>query len=230
MRTHQRASGFRARLGGLVRVVTLVCLAAAALAWLPACASKTAPVTRPAPSAVPAAAPVKPAPVPAAAPTPAPAAVPAPAASAAAPAAAVTPRPPAPAPLVGPVTRTDLESFVTWKELRAQDYAPDPAAVKTIGEKAGGVTVLAIVATWCPDSKREVPRFFKIADQAKFPLDKVTFVAVDRSKKDVGGLTEKHAVTRVPTFVFFRGGQEIGRFVEKSTTALEIDIATILAR
>jgi hypothetical protein len=135
---------------------------------------------------------------------------------------------PAPAPLVGHVTRADLEGYVTWKELRAQDYTPDPAAVTTIAERSGGTSVLAIVATWCRDSRREVPRFFKIADQAKYPLDRVTLVAVDRTKKDAEGLTEKHGITRVPTFVLFRNGQEIGRVTEKAQTTLENDIAAIL--
>jgi thiol-disulfide isomerase/thioredoxin len=171
----------------------------------------------------PPAAPVPAAPVPAAAPAP-------PSSTAPATSAAAAPRPPAPAPLVGHVTRADLEAYVTWKELRAQDFTPDPTAVKTIAERAAGIEVLAIVATWCGDSKREVPRFFKIADQAKLPLERVTLVAVDRSKKDADGLAEKHGVTRVPTFVFFRDGREIGRFTEKSTTTIDNDIATILSK
>lgn len=150
--------------------------------------------------------------------------------SASAPAASLAPRPPAPAPLVGHVTRIDLQEYVTWKQLRAQDYTPDAAAVKRVADGAAGVEVLAIVGTWCGDSKREVPRFFKIADQAGFPMEKVTLVAVDRSKKDAGGLTEKHAITRVPTFVFLRAGQEIGRVTERPKTTLENDIADILSR
>ena len=193
------------------------------------------------PKATTAAQPVKTTPSPATAPTPAPkpnpnptpgatpaaAASPAPGTAAAAP-----PRPPSPPPLVGHVTRDDLEGYSTWKELRAQDYTPDAAQVSTIAAHVQGVQMLAIVGTWCGDSKREVPRFFKIADQAKFPLSAVTLVAVDRSKKDTEGLTEKHAITRVPTFVFFRGGQEIGRVTEKPAAGntLEGEIATIVTK
>jgi thiol-disulfide isomerase/thioredoxin len=132
------------------------------------------------------------------------------------------------APLVGHVTRDAMENYETWKMLRAQDYTPDAGAVKTIGERGRDVSVLAVVATWCPDSKREVPRFFKIVDQAGRGLGKVTLVAVDRTKKDAEGLTEKYQVTRVPTFLFFRGGQEIGRVTERPATTLEGDIAGIL--
>jgi hypothetical protein len=156
-----------------------------------------------------------------------------PATAASVPPAKASPRPaaaPASAPLVGRLTRVALEDYETWKTLRAQDYTPDAAAVTTIGQRGRDVDVLAIVATWCPDSKREVPRFFKIYDQAGVGLAKVMLVGVDRTKKDAGGLTEKHQVTRVPTFVFFRGGQEIGRITERAATTLEGDIAAIVVK
>jgi thiol-disulfide isomerase/thioredoxin len=102
--------------------------------------------------------------------------------------------------------------------------------VKTIAERGRDVQVLLILGTWCPDSKREVPRFFKILDQAGIGLDKVTMVAVDRSKKDAEGLTVKHEVLRVPTFVFFRDGQEIGRVTERAVTTLENDVAMIVGK
>jgi thiol-disulfide isomerase/thioredoxin len=131
---------------------------------------------------------------------------------------------------VGHVTRGAMEDYETWKTLRAQDYTPDAAAVKTIADRGRDVQVLLILATWCPDSKREVPRFFKILDQAGIGLDWVTMVAVDRSKKDAEGLTVKHEIQRVPTFIFFRGDMEIGRVTEKAATTLENDIATILLK
>jgi hypothetical protein len=55
-------------------------------------------------------------------------------------------------------------------------------------------------------------------------------LAVDRSKRDPEGLTAKWNVTRVPTFIFIRGGREIGRVVERPTATLEQDIAQILSR
>ena len=58
----------------------------------------------------------------------------------------------------------------------------------------------------------------------------LTMVGVDRTKKDAEGLTVKHDILRVPTFVFFRGEKEIGRVVERATTTLEADIAAILAK
>lgn len=140
-------------------------------------------------------------------------------------------RTPSATPLTGRVSRRALEDYETWTTLRAQDYAPDAAAVRTIADHARDVDVLLILATWCPDSKREVPRFFKICDQSGLDLaGKVTMVGVDRTKKDAEGLALKHDVQRVPTFVFFRAGKELGRVVERPTTTLEGDVAAIVTK
>jgi thiol-disulfide isomerase/thioredoxin len=145
---------------------------------------------------------------------------------------AVTPsKPPAPPPLLGHLSRPDLKAYESWKPLfAAPPYAPDPAAIATIKAGAQDVTVLLIMATWCPDSKRELPRYFAIMDAAGVADSTLTMVGVDRTKKDGEGLTEKWSITRVPTFVFFRKGQEIGRFVERvaAGSTLEAEIAKVL--
>ncbi len=227
----------------LVRAAAVVVCFVFAGGWAAGCIAAKAPTTTPEPPKHPAAVPpgrtTPPAPAPPGRAAPAPAVQASdPVGALVAAAAAVatsTPAPPdgrptAPAPLVGPVTRAALEDYETWKTLRAQDYTPDAAAVRTIAQRAKDVRVLAIVATWCPDSRREVPRFFKVYDEAGLGMETVTMVAVDRSKKDAEGLTVKHDILRVPTFVFFRGDQEIGRVVERAVTTLENDIAAILAK
>ena len=192
----------------------------AALVLLPACASKTRPAAAPAPAAA----------GPAAAGPPA-ASVPAPSAPATAAAATTAPRPPAAAPLLGHLTRDQIRAYASWQPLSAAPYALDAPAIAAIKARANGLTVLAIVATWCPDSRREVPRFFAIMDEAGISESNVIMVGVDRTKKDPEGLTEKWGITRVPTFVFFRDGQEAGRFVERTPAGatLEGEIARVLA-
>jgi thiol-disulfide isomerase/thioredoxin len=87
------------------------------------------------------------------------------------------------------------------------------------------------MATWCPDSKRELPRFFAIMDGVGMDEAMLTMVGVDRTKIDTEGLTAKWSVTRVPTFVLLRNGQEVGRVVEKTPVGatLEGEIARLLA-
>ena len=140
-------------------------------------------------------------------------------------------RPATPAPLLGHLTRNELRAYAAWQPLFVEPYVPDASAIAAIKANAGGVTVLLIVATWCPDSKREVPRFFAIMDGAGIGESQLTMVGVDRTKKDAEGLTEKWSVTRVPTFIFLRNGQEVGRVVERTPAGatLESEIARVLA-
>ena len=187
--------------------MTLSTLAlAGAIAASTACANSTRPIAAPAPPPVAAPPAVAPAPPPAA------------------------PRPPAPAPLLGHVTREQVMNYAAWQSLFAQPYSPDPGAIATIKANANDVTVLLIMATWCPDSKRELPRFFAIMDGVGMDETLLTMVGVDRTKKDPEGLTEKWGITRVPTFVFLRNGQEVGRVVEKlpAGATLEGEIARLL--
>ena len=194
---------------------------AAALLLTGACSQKRAPVAMPVP---PSPAPSAPAPTVPAQPASAPAGA---AGAGTAPPAA---RPPAPPPLLGHVTRAALHEYAPWTVVWEQPYTPDPAVVATIKAHAKGVSVVMVMATWCPDSKRELPRYFATMDAAGIGDDALTMVGVDRSKRDAEGLTAQHGITRVPTFVFLRDGKEIGRFVEKTPagSTFEAEVAKIL--
>jgi thiol-disulfide isomerase/thioredoxin len=122
-----------------------------------------------------------------------------------------------------------VQTAAGWEQLNAEDYTPDASFVKTIQGKTGEVKVLLFLGTWCGDSKREVPRFFKLMDQAGITESQVEIIALDRSKKDAEGLTEKWAVKYVPTFIFIKDGVELGRIVETPKDSLEANIASILA-
>jgi thiol-disulfide isomerase/thioredoxin len=139
-------------------------------------------------------------------------------------------RPPAPPPLLGHVTRAALHEYAPWTAVWERPYTPDPAVVVAVKAHATGVSVVMVMATWCPDSKRELPRYFATMDAAGIGDDGLTMVGVDRTKKDAEGLTEKYGITRVPTFVFLRDGKEIGRFVERTPagSTFEAEVAKIL--
>ena len=192
---------------------------AGALALQPACAAKAPPSTAPAPSPAPRSAPE------------APPVAPLPAAGAAIATGGGVYRPAAPAPMLGHVTRAQVRAYAPWQPLFAEPYVPDPAVAAAIRAHSGGLTVLLVMGTWCPDSRREMPRFFAIMDGAGIGDAQLTMVGVDRTKKDAEGLTEKWGITRVPTFVFLRNGQEVGRVVERTPAGatLEGEIARLLA-
>jgi thiol-disulfide isomerase/thioredoxin len=90
------------------------------------------------------------------------------------------------------------------------------------------VDILVFFGTWCGDSKREIPRFMKVVDEAGIERDRITLYGLNRSKKSPDGLTEAFKIEFIPTFIFRKNGKEIGRITESPKTTLEEDMAHIL--
>ena len=86
------------------------------------------------------------------------------------------------------------------------------------------------MGTWCPDSRREVPRFMKILNIWQFPATKLTFIGVDNAKLSPVGEYNSLDIQRVPTFIIYKNNIEAGRIIENPTTSLEQDIVNILNR
>jgi thiol-disulfide isomerase/thioredoxin len=92
-----------------------------------------------------------------------------------------------------------------------------------------GERVIIIFGPWCGDSKREVPKFLKLADAAEISVDSVRLYAVDRTKTSDDGITERYHLEKVPTFIFESDGREVGRIVETPKTTMAADVLEILA-
>ena len=121
-----------------------------------------------------------------------------------------------------------LPSYLAFKTgYDTARVAPELAAL--VAKTRGEVDVTIFFGGWCSDSKREVPRFLKLADEAGIPKERIKLYALDRTKKSNDGLTEKYNIEWVPTFIFLKQGEEIGRITESPRTTLEADVLTILA-
>jgi thiol-disulfide isomerase/thioredoxin len=88
--------------------------------------------------------------------------------------------------------------------------------------------VVVVFGGWCGDSKREVPRFLKLAAAAGIPADSVLLYAVDRTKKGADGVPQRYAIEKVPTFIVEKNGVEVGRIVESPKVTLASDFLQIL--
>jgi len=120
--------------------------------------------------------------------------------------------------------------YPAWDSLR-QVYKPDAAILQKLKNLREQYEVKIFLATWCPDSRREVPHFFKILQDAGLTKRMaVTLWAVNRKLKLDNDLPQKYNIVRVPTFIFFKNGKEIGRVVESpQSLLLEDDIWKILS-
>ena len=121
------------------------------------------------------------------------------------------------------------EPFNSWFTPNYKDYDLNKTAVTEIGSLLKNVTVKGFIGTWCGDSQEYMPVFYKIMDEADFNYKNLQIITVDRSKKTPDNLQKGYNIFRVPTFIFFKNGIEIGRFVEFPRETVESDILKILS-
>ena len=133
--------------------------------------------------------------------------------------------------LLGEFERQELEQepFSRWFDAVYSDYNPKEEAIQTIKENISDYEITLVMGTWCGDSRRETPKFFKILDKVNYDTEKLTAIAVDRKKNAPGDIAEGLDVKRVPTIIFYKNGKEINRFVEYPQESLEEDIAKIVS-
>jgi thiol-disulfide isomerase/thioredoxin len=107
-------------------------------------------------------------------------------------------------------------------------YHPDTAKIEVLKKKLSNVQITIVFGSWCGDSKMQMGRFYKILDRAGFDYAKVRVIAVDRSLKAGDISIASLKIKRIPTFILFSNGNEIGRIVESPEVSLEGDLVNIL--
>lgn len=121
------------------------------------------------------------------------------------------------------------EPYNEWFTSNYEAYVLDEATVEKIEPLLKNVTVKAFMGTWCGDSREQTPVFYKIMDEADFKYKNLELITVNRSKKTPDNLQEGFDIIRVPTFIFFKDGKEMGRFVEYPRESVEADILKIVS-
>ena len=134
--------------------------------------------------------------------------------------------------LIGYCTREGLKGdvFGSYFETEYNSYEPETRIIEKLKSLPGDWTATIVLGTWCSDSHREVPRFFRIMDEAGFQDSQVSLICVDRAKEAEGVDISELGVTLVPTFIFYRKGKEMGRIIETPVETLEMDMLVALAR
>lgn len=119
--------------------------------------------------------------------------------------------------------------YDAWFTQNFDTYNPNEATISSLRKMLNGVTIKGFMGTWCGDSKRETPHFYKILELANFDFKNLELVTVNRSKKTPDNLQKGFNVNRVPTFIFYKKGEEIGRYVEYAIESLEKDMLKIVS-
>ncbi|WP_191858631.1 thioredoxin family protein [Hanstruepera ponticola] len=136
--------------------------------------------------------------------------------------------------LLGKIDKNGLRQvpFNEWFDPNYDQYLLNKKVVSKLKDSLNQYTIKIFLGTWCGDSKKEVPRFYSILNEAKFPEHQLEVIAVDRTPeayKQAPNHEEKGLnIHRVPTFIFYKNGQEVNRIVEHPVETLERDMLNIV--
>ena len=132
--------------------------------------------------------------------------------------------------LIDQCDREGLESG-TFGEIFANQYGnynPNQETIESLKGHFDNISIKIVFGSWCHDSKMQLPRFYKVLDQAQFDGQEISVIGVDRMKKthdaDISGMK----IRFVPTFIVYKNGVEIGRIIESPKKTLEKDFLNIL--
>jgi hypothetical protein len=135
--------------------------------------------------------------------------------------------------LLGHCGRARLEQppFDSWFVKNYRDYAIDSATADRLRAELRGKQFTIFMGTWCGDSRREVPRMYKILDYCGVPASAIRLIMVspaDSDYKQSPGHEEVGLnIFRVPDLLIFSEGKEVGRIVESPVASLEKDLVTL---
>ncbi|MBT8387551.1 MAG: thioredoxin family protein [Ignavibacteria bacterium] len=132
--------------------------------------------------------------------------------------------------LIGYCTREAFNdtNFSDWWNEEYDIYEVDAETTEEIKPGFEELEIKLVIGTWCSDSRREVPRFYKILDEMEYPSENVNLISVNREKVGLADEVDGMEIHFVPTFIFYRNDEEIGRIVEMPYESLEKDMLDIV--
>jgi thiol-disulfide isomerase/thioredoxin len=132
--------------------------------------------------------------------------------------------------LIGPCDRNAFAdtNFAWWFNSGYKFYNPDTSSISNLKKIETDYEITIVMGTWCSDSRREVPRFYKITDALNLSNENIKLLNVDRKKAGDSVNVDSLDIKSVPTFIIYSNGKEIGRIVETPEETLEKDLAKIL--
>jgi thiol-disulfide isomerase/thioredoxin len=122
-----------------------------------------------------------------------------------------------------------------WFTEGYKSYLPNTEAVSRLHDANKNLSFVVFGGSWCSDTKKALPKFYKVIEQAEIPAKKVMLYGVDRDKnsleKDGSKRQSKYYhINHVPTFIVFYNGKEIGRLDEIPDKSIEQDLVDLIAK
>jgi thioredoxin 1 len=121
-----------------------------------------------------------------------------------------------------------LSTGPEWQE-KYNAFQPEADMIEALKSKLDGQTKIEVyLGLWCKDSRNNVPLFLKIMSRAGGAATVRYFDLPRKENKDIRYFVEEWKVEKVPTFIIFRDGKEIGRIIENPKTGILEDLMEIV--
>jgi tetratricopeptide (TPR) repeat protein len=136
--------------------------------------------------------------------------------------------------LLGRHPKADLQlpPYNAWFDKNYSDYIIDTATIDKLKPLIKGKQFEIFMGTWCGDSRREVPRMYKILEYAGVRASNITLILVDNHdstyKQSPQHEEKDKQIFRVPDLIVYRKGKELNRIIEFPVVSLEKDLLNIL--
>ena len=118
--------------------------------------------------------------------------------------------------------------FVEKKHKNYKEYKFDKKTIDKLKPLFKDGEMKIFIGTWCSDSRKELPVFFKLMDKLKINNNKIEMIGMTLEKTTPDSLELNQNIINVPTFIFKKNGNEINRIVEFPIETIEKDILEIL--
>lgn len=135
--------------------------------------------------------------------------------------------------LLGKVNKNGFKhDDFSWFKTNYKNYLSNDKIIRKLKDSLKNYKIKAFFGSWCGDSKKNLPIFYKVLDEANFPKKNLEVIALDSKKeayKQSPNNEEKGLnIHRVPAFIFYKNGKEINRIVEHPKETIERDILKIV--
>ncbi len=130
--------------------------------------------------------------------------------------------------LVGLASKSDFQKtpYKNWFDENYNNYNIDEKILNKLKPIINNYTFVVLMGTWCPDSREQVPVFFKILDKSGYLKTVPIYTLIRKYKNDK--IAQSYNIKRVPTIIVYQNGKEIGRMIEYPMESIEKDLKKII--
>jgi len=123
------------------------------------------------------------------------------------------------------------EPYGTWFNKNYTDYKLDTTSCELLKSRLADKKFVIFMGTWCGDSRREVPRMFRILDYCGVKPSHIKLIMLS-NQDSVYKQSPAHEelgmeIHRVPDLIVFEKKKETGRIIESPVVSIEKDLLAI---